>query len=197
VNKAYTKGRVVSCWRGDDYVTAASDVLEKYRQMKAQLAIQPVMQLYDYASADFGTIAMRVGEPFVKAEKNRDRNETIVNSLFRNDMLKIFNTGDAQKMSGEMRSVNVNTRKAHAKDDLSDALLYGLSKIPWDWTVVKGLYSRGKLRKVETGGYAELLRNKVITNEQYRDELRVEEDEDFLDPDFLDIQADVDDYDFG
>lgn len=136
-NKEITKGRVTDCWRGDDVETAASDILEQYRKMKGKRTILSACYDYSGAGKDFGIISSRMGEPFIKADKqNRDQGTNIVNTLFKNKMLQIYEDKESRKLTDELISLKVETPKTKARDDLIDALKYCCVQIPWDFSCI-------------------------------------------------------------
>lgn len=135
VNPDFTKLRVFQCRRLDNIETTAGDILQEY--IKDRGKIMPVMQCYDWASKDFGTIAQRSGEPFVKAEKSHDIGEQVMNAAFKSGMMKIYDDGvEARKLALELESLGTDANKRHAKDDLIDALRYAITRIPVDWPAV-------------------------------------------------------------
>lgn len=147
VNSEFTKGRVFRAWRGDGIVTDAKDILAKHTELKT-FPVEPgkapkfftmMQQTYDWAAKDFHTISSRAGESFVKADKDREKGQQILNTLFKNKMLSI-QEGDPelQKLVTELTSLLERTPKTQAKDDLIDALRYAVSSIPWDWTAATG-----------------------------------------------------------
>lgn len=125
-------GYVFKGWRGDGIVTVASDILEKFREMKGTRPI--TQQVYDWHAKDFGIIATRAGEPFTKANKEREGGIQITNTLFRNDMLFIFDDQELRKLGSELTSLMVSTSKSYARDDFADCLRYCLLSIPWDFS---------------------------------------------------------------
>lgn len=132
VRPNFKEGRVFLGWRGDRINTTAGDILRKFQEMKGDL--KPIAQFYDWQSKDFFTIASRVGEPFQPAEKNHDFGEGVLNVLFKNDMLKIYDSDENRKLCQELEQVRKSTMKIKAKDDFIDALRYACAKIPWDFT---------------------------------------------------------------
>lgn len=136
VRPDYQSARVVSTWRGDGIRTTASDVYQKYCEMEAELGVKPIGKFYDWASVEFGEIAIRKGAGFQRADKSHDRGETVINVLFRNDMLFIYERGENGKLAGELASVTVDGPKRKKKDDVADALRYCVTSIPWDWSIV-------------------------------------------------------------
>lgn len=123
-------GYVYRAWRGDGVQTTASDILEKYQNVRGRL--KPVVQAYDFASKDFGVIAGRMGESFVKAEKDHKIGEDLLNTLFKNDMLLLFDDEQTRKLGGELSSLMHSTPKNKRIDDLADSLRYCVTQIPWD-----------------------------------------------------------------
>jgi hypothetical protein len=136
-------GYVFKGWRGDGIETTSGDILDKYRELKAAIPVS--QQIYDGAAKDFGTISVRQGEPFLKAEKSHVIGEDIVNTLFKNDMLFVFETDELKKLGSELSSLMKATPKNHAKDDFCDALRYCLVAIPWDWSALAGSLSEEEL----------------------------------------------------
>jgi len=132
VDPNFTKGRVFKCWRGDGCITTASDLLEKYIELKGKM--KPVAQYYDWASKDFGVISERWGEAFMPADKSRESGEKILNVLFKTGMLKIYKTEESLKLVHELENLSNKTIKNNSKDDLIDALRYAVTKIPWDFS---------------------------------------------------------------
>jgi len=127
--------RVVDCWRGDKILTTSSDILSKYQELKHTNRFTSVMAYYDYASKDFGTIASRVGESFLMADKSHDTGEAVINVLFRHDMMKVFHGPEQDKLVTELLTLRKGSKKQ--KNDLTDALRYAVSKIPIDWSVLE------------------------------------------------------------
>lgn len=134
VNPEHTEGRVIKAWRGDGIETTASDVLVKFFEMRGSLKLAG--QFYDWQCKDFFVIASRMGEPFTPADKSHERGEQILNVLFGNKMLHLYE-GDPeiQKLANELASLQKNTPKNKAKDDLTDALRYAVTLIPWNFAV--------------------------------------------------------------
>lgn len=136
VSPDYKKGRVFRGWRGDHLQTTASDVFHKFTELKENLVCTG--QFYDWHNKDFGTIATRLGEPFVAAEKSHDLGEQVLNTLFKNEMLIIYDEPELRKLAAELCTLKKETHKTKAKDDFSDALRYAVTKIPWDWSALQG-----------------------------------------------------------
>lgn len=138
VRPDFRTGRVFLGWRGDNILTTAGDVVEKNIALKKDNKITPTAQFYDWGAKDFGTIAERMGESFQKADKSHEKGEGIVNTLFKNDMLFIYEDEELIKLAGELSSLKNKQSKKHAKDDFADALRYAVSLVPWDWSVITG-----------------------------------------------------------
>jgi hypothetical protein len=131
VSPDLTQGRVFRCWRGDNVATTVIDILDKYKQLRGKL--KPIMQVYDYSSADFFSLATQDNEPFMRADKSRDIGIDLVNTLFKTGMLKILrNDVECGKLVQELTSLSVDTDKRKAKDDLIDPLRYVCMSVPWN-----------------------------------------------------------------
>lgn len=155
VEPDYKRGFVIRGWRGDRELTTTGDILDKYRELRVGLNM--IMATYDFASKDFATIAHRLGEPFQKAEKSHEIGEDILNTLFKNDMLLLFDTDEIRKLGGELNSIMKTTPKTQAKDDFADALRYAVTQIPWDWTAIDM-----KSKEIEN-----VIESRPLTKEEY------------------------------
>jgi len=131
VDPTYTKGRVFLGWRGDGVKTIAGDVFDKYQDLVKKNNLSITQACYDYAAADFGTIAGRNGVHFSKAIKKREDGIGIVNTLFTKGMLQIYDTPELMKLANELATLDSFTDKRHAKDDFCDALRYAVMMVPW------------------------------------------------------------------
>lgn len=131
VNEKFTEGRVFLGWRGDGVKTIAGDVFDKYQELVNDNKLMVTQAAYDYAAADFGTIAQRNGVHFTKAIKKREDGIGIVNTLFSKGMLYIYDTSELMKLANELVTVDTFTDKRHSADDFADALRYALIQIPW------------------------------------------------------------------
>lgn len=149
VRPDFRLGYVAKCWRGDGQELTSQDVLEKLREMRGDLAM--TLQIYPHDAKDFGIIAARQGEGFVQADKSHARGEDVVNTLFKADMLFIFDSEEARKLSSELITLLKSTVKDAAKDDLADGLRYSTISIPWDWT-----FARKKLVEMESQKHLEV-----------------------------------------
>jgi len=131
VKPDYSEGRVFLGWRGDGVKTIAGDVFDKYQDMVAANKIVVTQSAYDYAAADFGTVAQRNGVYFTKAVKNREDGIGIINTLFNKGMLYIYDSPELMKLANELATLDTFTDKRHAKDDFCDALRYAIIQVPW------------------------------------------------------------------
>lgn len=136
VTPDFKKGYVIDGWRGDDVETTAGDALAKFIEIRGRRRL--TWQVGDQAVPDFFKIAERQGETFIKAEKSHEIGEGVVNTLFKNDMLCIFDTPELQKLGTELLTLMKSTPKRLAKDDFIDgAVRYPAALIPWDWTAIE------------------------------------------------------------
>ena len=139
VRPDFRMGRIFLGWRGEGIGdTTAGDIFDKFVAMKKEAKASPVLQAYDWASKDFKTIADRAGEGFTPADKDHERGEQILNVLFKNEMLAIYDTPELQKLISELTTLRKDTPKNKAKDDFCDALRYSVTRVPWDWAAVTG-----------------------------------------------------------
>lgn len=137
VRPDYKKGAIFKSWRGDNVKTTAGDVFNKYIELKGSM--QVTQACYDAAAVDFGTIADRNSESFVKANKARDAGEDLLNTLFKHGMLDIFDDDpENMKLAGELSHIMVGNQQGDAKkdDDLADGTRYGAMMIPWDLSAI-------------------------------------------------------------
>lgn len=136
VNPQYTKGRVFKGWRGDGILTSSDDILTKWRELREEMVM--ALQIYDYQAKDFFVVATSKGETFIPADKSRDAGTSLLNTLWKTQMLKI-QTGDPElgKLVTELITLNKNIDKRKAKDDLIDALRYTVKLIPWDFSNIE------------------------------------------------------------
>lgn len=133
VRPDFRYGVVYKGWRGDGIQTTAGDVYEKHLEMTEPMEVF-MRKKYDWACKDFGTISDRFGGGFTKAEKGHELGEGIINTLYKNDMLQIFDNDELRKLGVEMINLQKSTPKNKAKDDFCDAQRYAAVDIPWDFT---------------------------------------------------------------
>lgn len=134
VDPLYQKGRVILSWRGDKQLTTAADVVNKFIEMRGQTEVMPPR--YDFAAKDLGIIAGRMGLAFLTAEKSHEKGEQILNTLFKHNMLQIYDNSDNHKLSVELLNLRSGGPKTKAKDDLVDPLRYAAVSVPWDFSVL-------------------------------------------------------------
>jgi hypothetical protein len=136
VRPDYREGIIFRGWRGDGIPTANPDILRKFRELKGKMLT--MAQVYDYRDKDFFLVAQSQGEPFQPANKAREEGFGLLNSLFKNGMLKV-QSGDPEldKLVGELMSLPaVTDSRKKDLDDLSDALRYVCMAVPWDFSHV-------------------------------------------------------------
>lgn len=176
VNPNYQEGRVAACWRGDGVRTTAGDVFNKYQEMRRELNVEPVGKYYDWGSVEFGEIAIRNGAGFERAEKSHEIGEKFINTLFRNDMLFIYERGDSGKLAGELCSVTVDGPKRIKHDDVADSMRYCVTKIPWDWSITGATFDAANPLVEKTQAELDLeARKKYFEGEQVEKE-RIQEE---------------------
>lgn len=122
-------------WRGDNVVTTAGDVVDKFMELKGDEFIPYIY--YDWHSKDFFNIAISKGVPVRPAEKSHDIGENLLNTLFKNKMLFIFDTPETEKLVGELKSYKIGTPKNKAHDDGIDSMRYAVSKIVFDFSAIE------------------------------------------------------------
>lgn len=144
VSPDFRQARVFCGWRGDKIETTNDSLVRKHIEIKTENNIKPVTQYYDWANKDFEITARGLGETYLKAEKSHEIGEGILNTLFKNDMLFVYETPELAKLARELSTLKETTSKKHAKDDFIDSLRYAVSKIPWDFSGLVGLVSEYK-----------------------------------------------------
>ena len=176
VDPMFQKGRIIKLWRGDGIVTTAPDVYLKYREMREsierQLGRKISRKFYDWASKDFATVAERSDDPFEPADKSHDLGEQILNGLFKNDMLSIDTECESEgdKLAVEFATVMKHVAKKNLRDDLIDAVRYGITKLPWDWSVISSeILDKVTNKDKPNGGVDMLYRSGKMTAEEYLD----------------------------
>ena len=137
VSPDWKQGRVVDGWRGDGIITTASDIVKKTIEMTH--GIDNVRIFYDWGCRDFYTIAMEMGLQVEPAEKSHHIGETMLNVLFKNKMLWVYDYPQLEPLCTELATLKLSTSKTKAKDDFVDALRYAISKVPWNWESLRGI----------------------------------------------------------
>jgi phage terminase large subunit-like protein len=174
VSPRFDMGYVFKHWRGDDKIYTMSDVANKYIELREDLQITAAF--YDYHARDFKTITDRMGMSFQMADKRHDVGEQIINTLFKNRMLFIFDTIENEPIMRELTSVMLNVDKRKLKDDSVDSLRYAITRIPWDWSKV-GLNMNVKIQPLkqeteeqrsirERNSDAQRMRDEALTRSQ-------------------------------
>ena len=79
-----------------------------------------------------------LGEGFTHANKSHELGEETINTLFHNDMLKIFDNSELRKLGVELLNLQKSTPKRKAKDDFADALRYCCVGVPWNFEGIEG-----------------------------------------------------------
>lgn len=136
VRPDFRKARVFKGIRMDGILTTSGDILQKYMELRGKM--QMTGQFYDWQAKDFWTIASRIGESFLPAEKSHDIGEQFINVLFKNQMLEIDDIPELKPLVTELLSLKKDTDKKKAKDDFLDACRYAITRIPWDWEAITG-----------------------------------------------------------
>lgn len=138
VSPDFRQARVIAGWRGDGVTTTASDVVKKFKELKKEIKQPIVAQYYDWASVDFPAIARDMDESFLKAEKNHELGEGVINVLFKHDLMLIYADPELAKLAQELATLFKSTPKRKAKDDFCDALRYAISQVPFDFSGLVG-----------------------------------------------------------
>lgn len=129
VDQTYTQARCVHIWHSKRRRMTQSDLLLKYKDIASIVGSH--WAFCDSAATDFFTFAAREGIRIEMAEKSHEIGLNLLNSLFKNQQLKIvhpiFDTG---QLIVELQTIDVNTKKNKRVDDAADALRYAMSRIP-------------------------------------------------------------------
>lgn len=141
VRPDFRAARVPLCWRGDKIQTTAGDVFKKYVEMKKEAKILVTQAAYDWACKDFEVIATRNHESFTKAEKSHEIGEQTVNTLFKYDVMYLYENPEVMKLAGELATLKKETAKKNRKDNLYDPLRYACNLIPFDWSFITNIKS--------------------------------------------------------
>jgi hypothetical protein len=168
VRPDYKLGVVFKGWRGDGISTATSDILLKHEELctyevpnqsgeMIKFHMRPTLQSYDWQSKDFFIIASRAGVAFTPALKGKEHGENLLNTLFKLEMLVIFE-GDPElsKLIVELSSLKKDTPKTRAKDDFFDSLKYCIVPIPWDFDGVAGQIIQQEVKSEDKRSPAQL-----------------------------------------
>ena len=88
---------------------------------------------FDYHAKDFGTICSRKGLSVMKADKSHNLGESVLNVLFKNGSLLVFDLPQLDELVFELTNLKLDIAKRSARDDAADALRYCLSRVPFNW----------------------------------------------------------------
>lgn len=143
VNPDFTYGVIYRHWRSDrdekgfevegDRITAG-DVANQYVRLTGRQTIS--RKFYDYHAVDFKTITDRMFLGFEAADKSQVKGEELLNTLFKNKMLAIFDIDECEPLIGELMSLQKMTDKRNAKDDSVDSMRYAVTKLEWNFEKV-------------------------------------------------------------
>lgn len=166
VDPEFTRARVVRGWRGDGVLTTADDVVKKYVEMTTGMP-PLIAAYYDWAAKDLGTIAQRLGLPFVPAEKSHEIGGSTLNTLFKNDALIVYEReGDkeVEKLARELEGLLAGTNKKVAVDDFCDALRYSCAKISWNWEKITSAVPKAPEPEALTDEQEEMQRRRGLSS---------------------------------
>jgi phage terminase large subunit-like protein len=144
VKPDFTYGVIYQHWRSDrdghggevqDERVTAGDVANQYIALAGHRPI--TRKFYDYHAVDFRTITDRMGLGFEKADKGQETGETVLNTLFKNKMLGIFDNPECEPIIKEFLSLLKDTDKRNAKDDSVDSVRYVVTKVTWDFSSIQ------------------------------------------------------------
>jgi len=173
VSPDYKKGIVYKGWKGNKMeITTSTDILEKYRMLRGSQRM--VTQWYDWAAKDFHTFASRLGETFTPADKNHERGFEILNTLFKNKMLDIFDTEELEGLPIEIEGLTKDVKKQNAKDDYIDTVRYIAAGINWNWEAAVDRYKEAKIDKKTPEMNEVDVRRGMMFEEKNEDEIEAE-----------------------
>lgn len=150
-------------WKGNSKeTTTEKDVIDKYKTLKEGLKITTAS--YDYASKELATIASSLGIGLSKANKSHSLGEGLLNTLFKNEMLDVFDIPELRPLILEFLTVKHSTLKNKRDDDFSDVARYNVCKFSWVFSDIVD----DKIIKPEPGSREEgrlaLKSGKVVVN---------------------------------
>jgi hypothetical protein len=139
VDPKFQRGRVIYCWKGNkDEETSNADILNKYNDLRfSALGGRLVTATYyDWAAKDFGITATRANvHGLIKAEKDRNFGVSLINTLFKTEMMSIDDIPENYVLINELETLQAENRKTSGReDDACDSFRYSVSKCPWDYT---------------------------------------------------------------
>ncbi len=101
----------------------------------------------------------------------------MINSLFKLDILKIYQCPELEGLSNELENLDIDQSKSKIKDDFVDALRYALMGIPVNWEEIFKKKREGVIVKDTYNDMVRELRprdaeenNRLIFNEGYESE---------------------------
>lgn len=119
VRPDFKKAYLFKFWKGDDRPTTTNDVANKYLEMSKEVNVTAIF--YDWHAKDFENVAMSKGIPIQRADKSHEYGEGLLNSLFKNQMLDLFDLPEVTKLVTELTSLKRGTPKHKANDDGIDS----------------------------------------------------------------------------
>jgi len=131
VDPGYENARIASVWWSQKRRMTQGDLLLRYKMMRSTFG--PHWAFGDWGATDLFTLAAREGIPLHKAEKSHEIGINLLNSLFKDEQMKVI-TGtspDVAQLVQELKSVSEETPKRHRIDDCADALRYAISLVPF------------------------------------------------------------------
>jgi hypothetical protein len=146
VSPDFKKIRLFKCRRFDKIQMTAGDLYAAYVKERGDL--KPIIQAFDWSSADLGTIASRNGDTFTKADKNHASGELALNSALKSGIFKIYKSEESDKLADELLSIKEGYDKRRAADDLIDAVRYAINSVPIDWAALMGESLSEKVKDV-------------------------------------------------
>lgn len=137
VSPDYSKGYFYKGRRFDDSGRmTVGDTIKETRMLRGKDDV--VATHYDWAAVDALPIAY-TSDPegnWVPADKSHAHGEQVLNVLFKNRMLFVFDLPELQPLCYEFTSLRKDTPKTRAKDDYTDSARYCVTKLPWNWHVI-------------------------------------------------------------
>ena len=117
-------------------------MVNKYEEIIKEKKYHIITGYYNWGAKDILTFAQRKEIPLVKAQKDHEIGESVLNDLFAYEMLDIEVSNEdeddrANFLINELISLRKDENKRSAVDDCVDALRYAVSSIPWDFNSVK------------------------------------------------------------
>ena len=145
INPARTKLRMFRGRRLDNVgSTTSADLLRYYLEARGKMEV--MCQAYDFSAKDFGTLAERSGEYFVKANKDRTYGKDLLNTLLKFGIFKIYQCDEHDKLVEEFETLSDTTTKQHAEDDFIDSVRYAIATAPIDWAkIIEELIKNGQV----------------------------------------------------